>query len=114
MVDLARSEYFDQGTTTSAGRPKQTPQEQRQGRQINTDLFALKAVIRARALNQARIPYRSSPLTMVLRSQFLATNGQSAMILTLSPSDTQFAATMNTLKYGNLVGEAGGRNTGEK
>lgn len=108
FVDLAGSEYFDQGTATSAVRPKQTPQEQRQGRQINTDLFALKEVIRARALNQARIPFRSSPLTMILRSHFLATNGQSAIILTVSPSDMQFAATMNTLKYGNLVGEAGG------
>lgn len=108
FVDLAGSEYFNEGTSASTVRPKQTPQEQRQGRQINTDLFALKEVIRARALNQARIPFRSSPLTMVLRSHFLATNGQSAMILTVSPSDTQFAATMNTLKYGNLVGEAGG------
>lgn len=108
FVDLAGSEYFDQGTATSAARPKQTLQEQRQGRQINTDLFALKEVIRAKALNQARIPFRSSPLTMVLRSHFLAMNkGQSAMILTVSPADAQFAATLNTLKYGNLVGEAG-------
>ena len=108
FVDLAGSEYFDQGTATSGVRPKQTPQEQRQGRQINTDLFALKEVIRARALNKARIPFRSSPLTMVLRSHFSVTSGQSAMILTVSPSDAQFAATMNTLKYGSLVGEAGG------
>ncbi|KAF2113049.1 kinesin family member 2/24 [Lophiotrema nucula] len=108
FVDLAGSEYFDQGTAAPAARPKQTPQEQRQGRQINTDLFALKEVVRARASNQARIPFRSSPLTMVLRSHFLAMDGQSTMILTVSPSDTQFAATMNTLKYGNLVGEAGG------
>jgi hypothetical protein len=108
FVDLAGSEYFDQGTATSAVRPKQTLQEQRQGRQINTDLFALKEVIRAKALNQIRIPFRSSPLTMVLRSHFLAINkGQSAMILTVSSEDAQFAATLNTFKYGNLVGEAG-------
>jgi hypothetical protein len=108
FVDLAGSEYFDQGNDTSVVGPKQTSQERQQGHQINTDLFALKEVIRARALGQARIPFRSSPLTMVLRSHFLATNkGQSAMILTVSPSEAQFAATMNTLKYGNLVGVAG-------
>lgn len=108
FVDLAGSEFFDQMTTASAVRPKQTLQEQREGRQINTDLFSLKEVIRARALSQARIPFRSSSLTMVLRSHFLANNkGQSAMILTMSSSDAQFTATLNTLKYGNLVGEAG-------
>ncbi|OCK73954.1 kinesin family protein [Lepidopterella palustris CBS 459.81] len=108
FVDLAGSDHFDQGNGTSVVGPKQTSQERLQGRQINTDLFALKEVVRARALNQARIPFRSSPLTMVLRSHFLATNkGQSAMILTVSPSEAQFTATMNTLQYGNLVGIAG-------
>lgn len=107
FVDLAGSEYLH--SSSSGARPKQTPEERRQGRQINSDLFALKEVIRAKALCQKRIPFRSSPLTMVLRSYFDATKGgQSAMILTVSPSKTQFSATMNTLKYGNLVGEAGG------
>jgi hypothetical protein len=44
-----------------------------------------------------------------LRSHFQATlKGQSAMILTVSPAEDQFAATVNTLKYGNLVAVAGG------
>jgi hypothetical protein len=102
FVDLAGSEYFDQGSGSTM---KQTPQERKQGRQINTDLFALKEVIRARAEKKARIPFRSSPLTMVLRSHFLATeDASSAMILTVSPAEAQYAATVNTLKYGNLVG----------
>jgi hypothetical protein len=105
FVDLAGSEYFDQSNSTAI---KQTPQERKQGRQINTDLFALKEVIRARASKQARIPFRSSPLTMVLRSHFLATKtAHSAMILTVSPAEQQYAATVNTLKYGNLVGLGG-------
>ncbi|KAL4975145.1 P-loop containing nucleoside triphosphate hydrolase protein [Aspergillus desertorum] len=127
FIDLAGSEYYrDKSTltpTSPAARAKQTPQEQREGRQINTDLLALKEVIRARALGQARIPYRSSPLTMVLRRHFesisnssssprrsskgrnkTGSDGYTAMILTVSPAATQFAATMNTLKYGNLVG----------
>jgi hypothetical protein len=45
---------------------------------------------------------------MVLRQHFQASSDtDSAMILTISPSAGQFAATMNTLKYGNLVGVAG-------
>lgn len=104
------SEYFNAGTSP-APKPKQTPQDQQEGRQISADLLALKEVIRTRALKQARIPFRSSPLTMVLRSHFLGSNADesySAMILTALPSSEQFVATMNTLKYGNLVGVAGG------
>ncbi|KAK2756435.1 hypothetical protein FQN54_005327 [Arachnomyces sp. PD_36] len=109
FVDLAGSEYFSEKITSSAHGPKQTPQEKQEGRQINTDLLALKEVIRARALHQARIPYRSAPLTMVLREHFQGSKeSQSAIILTVAPSLEQFSATMNTLKYGNLVGVASG------
>lgn len=108
FVDLAGSEYFDRKvspTATSVPAPKQTAQERQQGRQINTDLFSLKEVIRARAMNQTRVPYRASPLTMVLRSHFEGTGkGSSAMILTVASEEDQFAATMNTLKYGDLIG----------
>lgn len=105
FVDLAGSEYLDQASGKCAEKLRQTPQEQRQGRQINTDLFALKEVIRARNSGRARIPFRSSPLTMVLRSHFEACgNGSSSIILTVSPLSTQFAATKNTLSYGSLIG----------
>ncbi|KAK6536789.1 hypothetical protein TWF281_001003 [Arthrobotrys megalospora] len=109
FVDLAGSEYYDQKSSTSAAGSKQTAEEKQEGRQINSDLFALKEVIRARSSNQTRIPFRSSPLTMVLREHFLGSeDGFSAMILTVSPTADQYAATMNTVKYGNLVAMAGG------
>ncbi|KAJ6261084.1 Kinesin-4 [Drechslerella dactyloides] len=109
FVDLAGSEYYDQKASSSAAASKQTAEERQEGRQINSDLFALKEVIRARSSGQARIPFRSSPLTMVLREHFLGSEGGfSAMILTVSPAAEQYAATMNTVKYGNLVGMAGG------
>ncbi|KAF3922049.1 Kinesin-1 [Dactylellina cionopaga] len=109
FVDLAGSEYYDQKSASSAAASKQTAEDRQEGRQINSDLFALKEVIRARSLNQSRIPFRSSPLTMVLREHFLGSeDGFSAMILTVSPAAEQYAATMNTVKYGNLVGMAGG------
>ncbi|KAJ5265743.1 hypothetical protein N7524_006761 [Penicillium chrysogenum] len=90
-------------------RSSKPPQEKQEGRQINTDLLALKEVIRARSSKKSRIPYRSSPLTMVLREHFEAsTDTQSAMILTVSPEASQYTATTNTLKYGDLVGLANG------
>ncbi|KAL4911153.1 hypothetical protein BDW74DRAFT_172617 [Aspergillus multicolor] len=126
FVDLAGSEFYhDKSMSTPIqcapkAKAKPSAQEQREGRQINVDLLGLKEVIRARALGHARIPYRSSPLTMVLRWHFEGSCGMqsrtdkekgkvkdvgyTAMILTVSPAETQFAATLNTLKYGNLVG----------
>ena len=109
FVDLAGSEYYTEKATSSALGPKPTPQERQEGRQINTDLLSLKEVIRANALGHARIPFRSSPLTMVMREHFLGSeHSHSAVILTVSPSSEQFAATMNTLKYGALIGVAAG------
>ncbi|KAJ5100410.1 hypothetical protein N7456_006462 [Penicillium angulare] len=104
FVDLAGAEFLS-GLVGPA--LKQSPQEKQEGRQINTDLLASKEVIRAKSLAKSRIPYRSSPLTMVLRQHFEASNdAQSSIILTVSPEAHQYAATMNTLKYGDLVGLA--------
>lgn len=111
FVDLAGSEYHnEQGIRSTARQPvEQTLQEKQEGRQINTDLFALKEVIRAHNSKQDRIPFRTSPLTMVLREHFLAGKGaSSAMIVTVSPAVEHYNATRNTLKYGSLVGAACG------
>jgi hypothetical protein len=50
-------------------------------------------------------------MTMVLREHFATggDDGVSAMILTTSPSSEQYNATIDTLKYGNLIGMAGVR-----
>lgn len=48
---------------------------------------------------------------MVLHGNSIGDNAKgssSAMILTVSLASGHYAATMNTLKYGNLVGVAGG------
>jgi hypothetical protein len=108
FVDLAGAEYQQDKSASMLNLPNQTPQERQQGRQINTDLLALKEVIRACAANRSRIPFRSSPLTMVLREHFRGSNdGTSAMIVTVSPAKDQYAATLNSLKYGSLIGVAG-------
>lgn len=107
FVDLAGSEYQHEKGAAQPQIAKQTPQERQEGRQINTDLLALKEVIRACSSNQTRIPFRLSPLTMVLREHFLnSKDGTSAMIVTVSPAKKQYAATLNSLKYGSLVGAA--------
>lgn len=106
FVDLAGAEYQQDNSVVAKG-VTQTPQEKQEGRQINTDLLALKEVIRAWSTKQARVPFRSSPLTMVLREQFMkAKQGSSGMIVTCSPARDQYAATLNSLKYGGLVGAA--------
>ncbi|KAK5659915.1 hypothetical protein OQA88_13379 [Cercophora sp. LCS_1] len=106
FVDLAGAEYHqEKGVQLSV--PKQTPQERQEGQQINTDLLALKEVIRAWAENKPRIPFRNSALTMVLRENFRSGGrSKSAMIVTVSPAVEQYAATLNSLKYGSLVGAA--------
>ncbi|CVL07078.1 related to kinesin family protein [Fusarium mangiferae] len=104
FVDLAGAEHCD-GTKNGPATMRQTPQERQEGRQINTDLLALKEVIRAWSQNEERIPFRSSTLTMVLREHFLKTgSGNSTIIVTLSPAANQYAATLNSLKYASLVG----------
>lgn len=107
FVDLAGAEYHQDKSSPAQRHPslKQTPQERQEGQQINTDLLALKEVMRAWSTNQPRIPFRSSTLTMVLREHFVASEcGHSTMIVTVSPSSDQYAATLNSLKYGSLVG----------
>ncbi|TGJ76599.1 hypothetical protein E0Z10_g10858 [Xylaria hypoxylon] len=106
FVDLAGAEYqAEKGAQNVKQRVKQTPQERQEARQINTDLLALKEVIRAWSADEARIPFRLSPLTMVLREHFVGVaGGTSAMIVTVSPAKSQYAATLNSLKYGSLVG----------
>ncbi|WVN88064.1 uncharacterized protein L203_103263 [Cryptococcus depauperatus CBS 7841] len=104
FVDLAGAEYHQQGGA-QLHLPRQTPQERQEGRQINTDLLALKEVIRAWSQNQPRIPFRSSALTMVLREHFSSSeNGNSSIIVTVSSAKEQYAATLNSLKYGSLIG----------
>jgi Kinesin motor domain len=107
FVDLAGAEYHHDKGTAVPSTVKQTPQERQEGRQINSDLLALKEVMRACASGQGRIPFRSSPLTMVLREHFLGSKeGKAAMVVTVSPAKDQYAATLNSLKYGSLVGAA--------
>ncbi|PHH85645.1 hypothetical protein CDD83_137 [Cordyceps sp. RAO-2017] len=101
FVDLAGAEY------QQAEARAQSAQERQEGRQINTDLLALKEVMRAWARGQPRIPFRSSALTMVLREHFLSAHkGNSSVIVTASSAPDDYAGTLNALKYGSLIGSS--------
>ncbi|KUL90316.1 hypothetical protein ZTR_01936 [Talaromyces verruculosus] len=107
FVDLAGAEFYDDNGTTRPQTTRQTPQERQEGRQINTDLLALKEVMGAWSQGQKRIPFRSSTLTMALREHFMsAGKGNSTIIVTISPAAEQYKATLNSLKYASLVGAA--------
>ncbi|KAI7972998.1 hypothetical protein EIK77_001572 [Talaromyces pinophilus] len=107
FVDLAGAEFYDDNGTTRPQTTRQTPQERQEGRQINTDLLALKEVMGAWSQGQKRIPFRSSTLTMALREHFMsAGKGNSTIIVTISPATDQYKATLNSLKYASLVGAA--------
>ncbi|KAI6911369.1 hypothetical protein KC318_g7437 [Hortaea werneckii] len=106
FADLAGAEFYS-ATPSSGDRLKQTAQERQEGRQINADLLALKEVIRAWASKKTHVPFRSSTLTMVLREHFTASKTNlSSTLLTLSPANTHLQATMNTLKYGKVIGSS--------
>lgn len=106
FVDLAGAEFYD-NNGTGTQQIQQTPQERQEGRQINTDLLALKEVMGAWSRGQKRIPFRSSSLTMALREHFMsAEKGNSTIIVTISPATEQYKATLNSLKYASLIGAA--------
>ena len=103
FVDLAGAEFNDD--RAGSDRTFQTAEERRATRQINTDLMALKEVMRAHASRQKRIPFRGSPLTMVLREHF-AGDDHASMIATVSSDGEQYPATLNTVRFASLVGAA--------
>lgn len=107
FVDLAGAEYHRYKAATG-DLASHTYQEYQEGCQINSDVMALKEVMRAWSKNMSRIPFRASPLTMILREYFTGPKkGISAMIVTLSPAKERYAATLDSLRYGSLVGAPG-------
>ncbi|VFQ70298.1 unnamed protein product [Cuscuta campestris] len=100
LVDLAGSERASE--TKSGG------QKLRDGANINKSLLALANCINALGKQQkkglAYVPYRNSKLTRILKDG-LSGNSQTIMIATISPVDTQYHHTVNTLKYAHRAKE---------
>lgn len=98
FVDLAGSEH---GNDKSAN--KQTRAEQREGKEINQSLFALKEVIRKQMRGEKRIPFRQSRLTMVMREYLTSEICTTMMIANVSPSKEHSNKTVDTLRYALTV-----------
>ncbi|KAI9306627.1 hypothetical protein BJ944DRAFT_45116 [Cunninghamella echinulata] len=95
FVDLAGSERLKR-TNAQGDRAKE-------GIAINSGLLALGNVISALGDEQRRashIPYRDSKLTRLLQDS-LGGNSQTLMLACVSPADSNFMETLNTLKYAN-------------
>ncbi|XP_017776284.1 PREDICTED: kinesin-like protein KIF21A isoform X1 [Nicrophorus vespilloides] len=95
FVDLAGSERLKR-TGATGDRAKE-------GISINCGLLALGNVISAlgdKSKKALHIPYRDSKLTRLLQDS-LGGNSQTVMIACVSPSDSDFMETLNTLKYAN-------------
>lgn len=95
FVDLAGSERLKR-THAQGDRAKE-------GIAINSGLLALGNVISAlgdETRKATHIPYRDSKLTRLLQDS-LGGNSQTLMLACVSPADTNFMETLNTLKYAN-------------
>ncbi|KAI9025980.1 hypothetical protein CLU79DRAFT_743991 [Phycomyces nitens] len=95
FVDLAGSERLKR-TNAQGDRAKE-------GIAINSGLLTLGNVISAlgdETRRAAHVPYRDSKLTRLLQDS-LGGNSQTMMMACVSPADTNFMETLNTLKYAN-------------
>ncbi|KAM1053014.1 hypothetical protein PS2_000545 [Malus domestica] len=100
LVDLAGSERASE--TNSGG------QKLRDGANINRSLLALANCINALGKQKkkglAYVPYRNSKLTRILKDG-LSGNSQTIMVATVTPLDSQYHHTVNTLKYADRAKE---------
>ncbi|KAI9018542.1 hypothetical protein CLU79DRAFT_818917 [Phycomyces nitens] len=95
FVDLAGSERLKR-TNAQGDRAKE-------GIAINAGLLALGNVISALgddSRRTAHVPYRDSKLTRLLQDS-LGGNSQTLMLACVSPADSNFMETLNTMKYAN-------------
>ncbi|CAO3700832.1 hypothetical protein G6F70_002161 [Rhizopus microsporus] len=95
FVDLAGSERLKR-TNAQGDRAKE-------GISINSGLLALGNVISAlgdESRKTTHVPYRDSKLTRLLQDS-LGGNSQTLMLACVSPADSNFMETLNTLKYAN-------------
>ncbi|TMS39318.1 hypothetical protein L596_005866 [Steinernema carpocapsae] len=93
FVDLAGSERLKR-TGATGDRAKE-------GIAINCGLLSLGNVISVLGSGRnGHVPYRDSKLTRLLQDS-LGGNSQTLMVACISPSDGDFAETLNTLRYAN-------------
>ncbi|KAF1787336.1 Kinesin-like protein [Phytophthora cactorum] len=101
LVDLAGAEYTGEGLVRNS-------KEQKESREINSNLLALKECIRVQARQgTGHIPYRNSKLTMLLKC-YLETDNPSCtiMITNVSSAETHVRKALDSVRYAALVASA--------
>uniref|UniRef100_A0A7E4ZQY5 Kinesin motor domain-containing protein n=1 Tax=Panagrellus redivivus TaxID=6233 RepID=A0A7E4ZQY5_PANRE len=91
FVDLAGSERMDKTGATGT--------HALEGININSGLLQLGNVVNALVSGSKFVPYRNSKLTLMLQDS-LGGNSRTAVIVCVSPSDFNFAETLQTLNFG--------------
>ncbi|KAK9097058.1 hypothetical protein Sjap_022555 [Stephania japonica] len=108
LVDLAGRQVHETTSYERASETNNHGQKLRDGANINRSLLALANCINALGKQQkkglAYVPYRNSKLTRILKDG-LSGNSRTVMIATVSPSDSQYHHTVNTLKYADRAKE---------
>ncbi|KAE9119960.1 hypothetical protein PF005_g7941 [Phytophthora fragariae] len=101
LVDLAGAEYTGEGLARNS-------QEQKEAREINSSLLALKECIRVQARQgTGHIPYRNSKLTMLLKCYLETDNVSSAIMITnVSSAATHLRKALDSIRYAALVASA--------
>lgn len=90
VVDLAGSEKLSKTNATG--------ETAKEGCNINLSLSALATVIDTIVKGAPHIPYRGSPLTMLLKDS-LGGNAKTVMFANIGPSDKNTAETISTLRF---------------
>eukprot|EP01083_Nonionella_stella_P062293 161995_1 len=99
FVDLAGNEYGRDVVNSSK-------QEERERKEINKSLMALKECIRGLHNKKAYVGYRNSKLTMYLRNYLRGEKSKAIMISNIGSSQEYAKQTINTLQYSQLVAKA--------
>jgi len=97
LVDLAGSE---RGSDTKSHDSKRRSESA----EINTSLLSLKECIRALGQKAARVPYRGSKLTLILKDCF-SSDSKTTMIAMVSPGASSTDHSLNTLRYADRIKE---------
>eukprot|EP00331_Platyophrya_macrostoma_P018745 CAMPEP_0176472274 /NCGR_PEP_ID=MMETSP0127-20121128/41655_1 /TAXON_ID=938130 /ORGANISM="Platyophrya macrostoma, Strain WH" /LENGTH=958 /DNA_ID=CAMNT_0017867131 /DNA_START=361 /DNA_END=3233 /DNA_ORIENTATION=- len=90
VVDLAGSEKLSKTNATG--------ETAKEGCNINLSLSALATVIDTIVKGAPHIPYRGSPLTMLLKDS-LGGNAKTVMFANVGPSDKNISETISTLRF---------------
>lgn len=102
FADLAGAEHGD-----GVNAAKQTPAEQKERKQINASLLALKECIRSLHGNTPHVPFRNSKLTMLMRRYMVSNGACAAMISNICTATSQAVMSASTLMYSQLILTAG-------